>query len=169
MAKKQVLGVFKTADNAVMAVDRLQESGFTNRDWTVLTGSPYPEGAFGEWMPKHRLYAFPFMGAIVGFSMAILVTAGTSVANPLVTGGKPIIAIPAMSVIVYEGTMLGAILMTIIGVIFESRLPRPLMGLYDERITEGYIGLDLNCPEDRVNAAEMVMRQSGAVDVKHQK
>ena len=79
------------------------------------------------------------------------------------------LAVPAMAVITYEGTMLGAIIMTIIGVLFESRLPRAIMGLYDTRITEGYIGIALSCPEERTQAADLVFRQSGADDVKHQK
>ena len=73
-----------------------------------------------------------------------------------------------MAIITYEGTMLGAIIMTILGVIFESRLPRPGLGLYDSRITEGYVGIALRSPADRVEAADLVLRQSGAVDVKHE-
>ncbi len=168
MASKQVLGIFKTADDAALATDRLKEAGFSAQDYQVLTGAPYPEGAFGEEIPKHRLFAFPFFGAAVGFTVAILVTAGTQISYPLVTGGKPILAIPPMAIITYEGTMLGAIIMTIIGVIFESRLPRPFTGLYDTRITEGYIGVALKCPDDRVQAADLVFRQSGAEDVKHE-
>ena len=64
--------------------------------------------------------------------------------------------------------MLGAILFTILGVIFESRLPRPGLGLYDERITEGYLGILLTCAEERVAAADLVFRQSGAEDIKHE-
>ncbi len=168
MASKEVLGIFKTAENAALATDRLKEAGFSARDYQVLTGVPYPEGAFGEEPPKHRLFAFPFFGAAIGFTVAILVTVGTQISYPVATGGKPILALPPMALIAYEGTMLGAVIMTIIGIIFESRLPRLFTGLYDTRITEGYIGLALKCPEDRVQAADLVLRQSGAEDVKHQ-
>ncbi len=97
--------------------------------------------------------------------MAILVTAGTQISYPLVTGGKPILAVPAMAVITYEGTMLGAIIMTIIGVLFESRLPRPIMGLYDTRITEGYVGVLVSCPPERAARAQQILRTAGAEDV----
>lgn len=167
MPTKQVLGLFTSADTAAAAMDRLKEAGFRAEDVRVMTGHPFPEGAFGEHIPKHRLYAFPFFGAAVGFTIAILLTAGTQVSYPLITGGKPILAVPAMAVITYEGTMLGAILMTIFGVLFESRLPRPFMGLYDTRITEGYIGIELNCPEERLHAASLALRQAGAEDVKN--
>ncbi len=168
MATKQVLGLFVDAQEAADATDRLQEAGFAADDYEILTGSPYPEGAFGEHVPKHRLYAFPFIGAACGLAVAILLTAGTQVSYPLVTGGKPILSVPPMAIISYEGTMLGAILFTILGVIFESRLPRPGLGLYDERITEGYLGILLTCAEERVAAADLVFRQSGAEDIKHE-
>ena len=62
MATKQVLGLFVDAQEAADATDRLQEAGFAADDYEILTGSPYPEGAFGEHVPKHRLYAFPRRG-----------------------------------------------------------------------------------------------------------
>ena len=168
MANKEVLGLFSEAEHAALATDRLTEAGFAADSYQVLTGAPYPEGAFGEHVPKHRLYAFPFIGAACGFAVAILITAGTQISYPVVTGGKPILAIPPMAIITYEGTMLGAILFTILGVLFESRLPRLFSRLYDTRITEGYIGIALTCPEERTAAADLVFKQSGAEDVKHE-
>ena len=70
-----------------------------------------------------------------------------------------------MAIIMYEGTMLGAIIFTIIGIILESRLPRIFMGAYDKRITEGYIGVTVTTEEDRIARAEEVLKQSGAGDI----
>lgn len=166
MAMREILGLFTDAQKAADATDRLHEAGFKPADYQILTGLPYPDGAFGERIPKHRLYAFPFIGAACGLSVAVLLTAGTQISYPMVTGGKPILAIPPMAIISYEGTMLGAILFTILGVLFESRLPRPGVGLYDERITEGWIGIALAVPEERLNAASLVFEQAGADDIK---
>ena len=71
-----------------------------------------------------------------------------------------------MAIIMYEGTMLGAIIFTVIGIIIESRLPRLFMGAYDERITEGYIGVAVTTSEDRVGRAEEVLNEVGAEEVK---
>ena len=62
--------------------------------------------------------------------------------------------------------MLGAIIFTVLGVLFESRLPRRHMGLYDERITEGYIGVIVDCPEEQVNQAETLLKGAGAEEIK---
>ena len=167
MARQTLLGLFQQADAAANAVGRLQQAGISSRDFDVLTGSPYPEGAFGERSEPHRLYVFPFIGAFCGFAVALLLTAGTQLSYPMVTGGKPILAIPPMLVIMYEGTMLGAILFTVLGIIFESRLPRFGTGLYDPRITEGYVGIIVSCDDTQASQVEQAMQQAGAEEVKH--
>ena len=98
--------------------------------------------------------------------MGFMITAGTQVAYPLVTGGKPVLGVPPMAIIMYEGTMLGAIIFTIIGVVFESRLPRIFMGAYDTRITEGYIGVTVTTSEDKIEEAEKILKNIGAEDIK---
>ena len=112
MANKNVLGLFSDAETAADATDVLKEKGVG--DYDVLTGSPYPEGAFGEETPKHHVYVFPIVGALMGLTIAFLLTAGTQLAYPMVTGGKPILAFPAMLIISYEGTLLGAVLFSLI-------------------------------------------------------
>ncbi len=166
MANRTLLGVYEAPDDVAEGVTRLRAAGFTDDDFDILSGTPYPEGAFGEKLVNHRLFRFPLIGAICGFSVALLITAGTQLSYPLVTGGKPILAIPPMLIIIYEGTMLGAILFTVIGLIFESRLPRFDIGVYDTRITEGYIGLLVACPEERFGYTQQLLRESGAEDVK---
>ena len=115
---------------------------------------------------RHHLYVFPFVEAALGLAVALLVTIGTQLAYPVVTGGKPLLSIPPMLIVSYEGMLLGAILFTVIGVLFESRLPRLKLGLYDTRITEGLIGLLVNCPDDKSGAIQQILRDNGATDIK---
>ena len=166
MAKRSVLGVYSEVDAAADAMDSLKEAGYTSDEYEVLTGTPYPEGTFGEAEPVHKLFRWPLMGAACGFIIGLILTTGSQLAYPLVTGGKPILSIPPMTIIIYEGTMLGAIIFTVIGVIIESRLPRLFMGAYDTRITEGYIGVTVTVDEDRIARAEDVLRGGGAADIK---
>ena len=166
MANRSVLGLFSDEDTAADALDALKSEGFESHEFDVLTGTPYPEGTFGEAEPVHKLYRFPLFGAASGFVAGLLLTSGTQLAFPLVTGGKPILSIPPMAIIMYEGTMLGAIIFTVIGIIFESRLPRVLMGAYDTSITEGAIGVAVGGDEERVAKAEEVLQGAGANPVK---
>ena len=168
MAKRPILGLFDDANRAAEAGDGLQRGGISNEDYDFLTCAPYPEGAFGERPERHRLYIFPFVGALLGLTSGILLTSMTQMAYPLVQGGKPILSLPPMAVVTYEGTMLGAILFTVLGIIFESRLPAVKRGLYDTRITEGYIGVLVNCEEDQLDRVAEIFTQAGVVDVKRE-
>jgi hypothetical protein len=168
MARRPILGLFNDANAAADAGDALKSAGIPDTDYDFLTDAPYPEGAFGEREEKHRLYIFPFIGATLGLASAILLTSMTQVAYPLVTGGKPVLSLPPMAVVSYEGTMLGAILFTVLGIIFESRLPKLKAGLYDNRITEGLIGVLVNTEEDQHNRVAGILNQSGAVEVKRE-
>ena len=167
MAQRSIIGLFTDENVAADAMDALKEEGYQeSTEYEVLTGTPYPEGTFGEAEPVHKLVRWPLIGASCGFIVGLILTAGTQIAYPLVTGGKPVLGIPPMAIIMYEGTMLGAILFTIAGIIFESRLPRLFMGAYDTRITEGYIGITVTVEKDRIEQAEQVLKNAGAEDIK---
>ena len=165
MMKRSVLGLFTDENMAADALDALRAEGYETNEYEVLTGTPYPEGTFGEAEPVHKLFRWPLVGAACGFIIGLVLTTGTQLAYPVVTGGKPILGIPPMAIIIYEGTMLGAIVFTVIGVVFESRLPRIFMGAYDTRITEGYIGVAVTTLPDRLNKVEDLLRRAGAEDI----
>lgn len=163
-----ILGLFQQPETAADAMDGLKEAGFEQGTFDVLTGVPYPEGAFGEYVPQHRLFRFPAFGAIIGFTLSIFLTAATQLAYPMVTGGKPILSIFAMLIIMYEMTMLAGVIATVVGIIFESRLPNMKPGIYDPRITEGWIGVVITFDDDaRVGDAEGVLNKAGALEIKH--
>lgn len=160
-----VLGLFQGADDVAQALDLLRAAGFASHNVKTLTDSPYPEGAFGEEPERHRLYVFPFVGAACGFIMGLLITIGTQLSYPIVTGGKPLLSIPPMINVMYEGTMLGAIIFTVAGILFESRLPDLSGAPYDPRISEGLLGVLVTRTGDRASEAERVLREAGAVDI----
>jgi hypothetical protein len=157
-----MLGLFRDPDAVADALDALRAAGYREQDVTVLSDTPYPDGAFGEGETRHSLYAYPFVGALCGFVVGLLVTIGTQIAYPMVTGGKPILAIPPMTIVIYGGTLLGAIVVTVLGILVESRLPDLGAGPYDPRIAEGYLGVAIRGARDD---AGRLLRAAGAVDV----
>jgi Protein of unknown function (DUF3341) len=161
-----VLGLYATAETAASAIQALQSAGFDRSDLEVLTDSPYPEGAFGETPIQHRLFVFPLVGAACGFIVGLLLTIAVQIAYPEVQGGKPLLSIPPMINVVYEGTLLGAIVVTFVGVLFESRLPDLSGDPYDARISEGLVGvLVRRLREPAVDRACNLLRDAGAVDI----
>jgi hypothetical protein len=168
MSTQSILGLFQQPEPAADAMDGLKEAGFELGTFDVLTGTPYPEGAFGEHVPQHRLFRFPAFGAIIGFTLSVFLTSVTQLAYPMVTGGKPILSVFAMLIIMYEMTMLAGVIATVIGIIFESRLPNMKPGIYDTRITEGWIGVVITFDDDsKVADAESVLNKAGALEIKH--
>ncbi|MBA46972.1 MAG: hypothetical protein CL893_02685 [Dehalococcoidia bacterium] len=163
---KSLLGLYLDPNDAANAMDGLKEGGFEVGTFDVLTGTPYPEGAFGEHVPQHRLFRFPAFGAIIGFSLSLFLTTATQLAYPLITGGKPILSIFAMLIIMYEMTMLSAVIFSVIGIIFESRLPNIAPGVYDPRITEGYIGVVISVEDSDLNKAKKILEKSGSEEIK---
>lgn len=166
MALRDVLGLYTNVDAAVAGIDSLEQVGLGRPDYEVLTNAPYPEGAFGHDHSLMRLGLWPLVGAAAGFSVGLLVTGGTQLVYPMVTDGKPLFSIPPMVIIMYEGTMLAAVIFTVLGTLFESRLPRFQRSIYDTRITEGYIGVLVHAPDNLADQVAGLLRQAGAEDVK---
>lgn len=163
-----ILGLFREPDEVADALDALRGSGLDPRRLKVLSGHPYPKGTFGEEEEPDHLFVFPFAGAICGFVVGILITIGTQMSYPLVTGGKPLISVPPMMNVLFEGTMLGAIIFSVLGAIMESRLPHFARTPYDPRLTEGYLGILVEDPGRHADRARGALRRAGAVDLLEQ-
>ena len=70
-----------------------------------------------------------------------------------------------MIIIMYEGTLLAAVIFTVIGVLFESRLPLISSKLYSTKISDGYIGILVHAPADRLDKVISTLRQAGAEEI----
>ena len=70
MAK--LLGLFQDPQQVADAMDELKKNEFPPQDLDIYSGSPFPEGTFGEHDPNHRLFMFPLVGALIGFSIGLL-------------------------------------------------------------------------------------------------
>lgn len=162
-----VAGFFPEVDDAAESVRRLREAGFAGDDLTVLSAIPYPEGAFGTDVGKSRILPFAFAGGIFGALFGVLLVAGTSLAYPLPTGGKPIVPIPVVLVITYELTVLSVVLFSLFRFLFEARLPALEGRLYDPRVSEGMVGIVVACEtEEKALQAEEILSALGAEEVR---
>lgn len=163
MATQAILGLFADANAAADAGDALKSAGIAESEYNFLTDVPYPEGAFGEGMAKHRLFWWPLVGGALGLALALIVASITPMAYPMTIEPKPILALPPLSVIGYIGAVLGAILFTLIGVAMALRHGG---GLSDNRIAQGQIGLLVNADANRGPEVAQLLNEAGAVDVK---
>ncbi len=99
-----VLGSFAEPSAAARAVRALKAAGFA--DVRTAMPAPFPEVVAAIGKPRSPIDFVTFPGALVGLLCGIGLTVGTSVAWPLVTGGKPIVSVPPFVIVIFEVTVL---------------------------------------------------------------
>jgi hypothetical protein len=166
-----IYGLFSDPDSAGQALKALRAASslrHINADGIVVISSePLEDEDMG--LPKQRtpmpwLAAF---GGLIGGSAGYALATFTQRTYPLPTGGMPIVALWPTGIVMYELTMLGAILATLATFLITSRLPNYRKRLYDPEVSDGKILIGVVDP-DRNYRAELMqhLRQGGAEQVK---
>ncbi len=158
-ADRGVLGTFGAAPEAARAIRALREAGVA--DVRAAMPAPFPEVVEALGRPRSRLGLATFPGAIAGLLAGIGLTVGTSVAWPLVTGGKPIVSIPPFVIVIFEVTVLVGSLTNLAAVVagaWRGRRFPPAPGATGDRI-----GVFAAGEGDR---AERILRDGGAEEVR---
>ena len=134
-----IYGLFDKPDAAQRAFTSLRRSGIPSADITVVSGEPFEAFEFSHRDHSMILFRLALVGGIIGFISAVALTRGTELAWPLVTGGMPIVAWWPNIVIIFEMTMLGAIVTTVVSLLVASKLPSFRQELYDPAVSDGKI------------------------------
>jgi hypothetical protein len=134
-----IYGLFDEPDAAQRAYTSLKRAGVPSGDITVVSGEPFEAFEFSHRDHSLILFRLALLGGIIGFISAVALTRGTELAWPLVTGGMPVVAWWPNLVIIFEMTMLGAIVTTVISLLVASRLPSFRQELYDPAVSDGKI------------------------------
>jgi hypothetical protein len=155
-----VVGTFGTPAAAAGAIRALHAAGIA--DVRAAMPAPFPEvvAALGRPLSKVGFVTMP--GALLGLLLGIGLTVGTSVAWPLVTGGKPIVSIPPFVIVIFEVTVLVGSLANLAAVLVGgyagARGFPPVAHVAGDRIGVFAAGDD--------PAAERVLREGGAEEVR---
>jgi len=162
--KQGILASFDYLDSAVDAIGALRKAGFKKRSITAY--APVPEHDLEHAMGYHQspVRVFALVGALTGTATGFALAIFTSMDWPLVTGGKPIVSIPAFVVIAFELTILFGALSTVIGLFINTRLPhlKPLV-VYDPQFSAGRFGVYVSAePEEMDQAREILTAQEPA-------
>ncbi|NOZ05643.1 MAG: DUF3341 domain-containing protein [Chloroflexi bacterium] len=162
MAKDTVLmGLFNKADHTANTVEALEKMGIADDDVAILSGIPYPAEILGRPLVWERIPVIALSGAVIGFLIGIFLVAGTPQLYPVHVGGQGLLPIPPLAVITYELTMLGIIVSTFLGVLWESFFPSYGPKRYDRLVTEGHIGILLRCTPEQVSLVKEVLKENG--------
>ena len=147
---KAVYGLYADPDAAQRAVDHLRTAGIANADIIVISSEPFEEYEFSHRDKATWLYWIAGAGAAAGLVFSYLLLAFTQTAWPINTAGMPIVAPYPNAIIMFEMTMLGAILATVVTLFITAELPNRGPRLYDPEVSDGYILVGLEDPPDAV-------------------
>ena len=152
-----LLASFEYLDDIVNAIHELRKAGFKG----LRTFAPYPEHHIEEALGYHRspVRVWTLVGGLTGAATGFALTIWTSTDWPLVTGGKPILSVPAYVVFAFELTILFGALSTIIGLFINAGLPRlRAPKVYSGDFSSGTFGLYVP-PGDKVSEAKRILEK----------
>ena len=144
---KAVYGLYGDGQAAQQAVNRLRAAGLADREITILSAQPMEDFEFGHIDKRSSLWWIACGGGLLGMASAFGLTWLTEMSWPINVGGLPIYAWWPNLIIIFELTMLGAILATVIGLVVTAGLARG-GGLYDPEVTDGAILVGVENPAD---------------------
>ncbi len=145
---KAIYGLYVHGQSAQRAVDRLRAQGFTDETITVISSEPREDCDFSHMHEPTWMWWIASGGGIVGFAMATALLLHGETSWPIVVGGLPIVAWWPNLIIMFELTMLGAILATVIALAVTALLGDRKATLYDPEVSDGKILVGIENPRD---------------------
>ena len=131
--------LYDDGDAAQRAVNGLRKAGVADSAITVISDQPMEAYEFGEMNRTTWIWYIASGGGLVGLVFATWLTRMTELAWPLPTGNMPIVSWWPNLIVIFELTMLGAILATVATLLVTGELLRRRPALYDPRVSDGKI------------------------------
>ncbi len=163
-----VLAQYETLRGTIEAVEKLRAAGHT--DLEVFSPVPAPEIEEAMGIHSSPIGVWALVGGITGCLAGFLLTAGTSLAYPLITQGKPIVSLPPFVIYMFELTVLLTAIFGFVALLVHTG--RPVVKLdpnYRTSFSVDRWGVFVAAEgESRRAEAEQLVRETGAVDVEVQ-
>ncbi len=142
-----VYGLYADPRVAQQAVDNLRAEGVADADITVISSEPFEHFEFGHrdaktWMPWIATGA-----ALISMVATYYLLGASQMAWPLKTSGMPIVPLWTNLIIIFEMTMLAAILATVVTLVVTAFIGQR-GNLYDPEVSDGYILVGVENPAD---------------------
>jgi hypothetical protein len=162
-AEPGVLGVFAEVRQAARTVRALRDAG--HPEVRVASPAAFPELVEALGRPRSRLDSVTLSGALLGTAAGFALCIGTSIAWPLVTGGKPIVSVPPFVIIAFEvSVLIGAGVNLVALAVTAGRGRRRRAVPFDPRFSADRIGVLV--VGGNLWEAEKILRKNGAEEVR---
>jgi hypothetical protein len=164
---KAIYALYPNPNAAQHAVNGLRRAGVADRSITVISSQPFEEFEFSHRDKPTWIYWIAAAGGVIGLGVGFLLAYLTAALWPLVTGGMPIVAMFPNIIIMFELTMLGAILSTVVALFITTELPTVKSKVYDPAVSEGKILVAVENPaDDALPTLRKTLQASGIEEVK---
>jgi hypothetical protein len=165
MADTTMLALFSDIDPAADAIEKLHEMGVRDDRLEVISGVPISHKMLGRPHPSTNVSRLALGGAVAGFFFGLFLNFGTPNMYAVRVGGQALTPIPPGLIILFEMTMLFALLSTFLGVFLESYFPnyRPLQ--YVPQVSDGKIGVFFQVPQEEQQKFTDALNEMGAESV----
>jgi hypothetical protein len=162
-----IYALYRGPEEVQQAVDSLRAAGVRDRDIIVISSEPIEEYEFSHRDKATWMYFIAGVGGAVGLAFATWLAWFTQIAWPLPTGNMPIVSWWANLIPMFELTMLGGIVATVITLLITARIPSRQPKLYDPEVSDGKILVGVEDPAPgSVNGIERALLNGGAARVK---
>lgn len=163
---KAIYGLYSSGRSAQHAVNRLKAAGVVERDIVIMSAQPMEDFDFGRSDSKSWMWWIACAGGLIGMATAFGLAWLTETSWPINVGGLPTFAWWPNLIIIFELTMLGAIVATVITLIVSAGLGRR-PSFYDPAVTDGQILVGVEHPgESRVGDLEAALSAIPGAQVK---
>jgi hypothetical protein len=164
---RAIYGLYPNPHAAQHAVEELRRAGVRERAITVVSSQPFEEFEFSHRDKPTWIYWIAAAGGAVGLLVGFLIAYGTQTAWPIVTGGMPIVPMYPNIIIMFELTMLGAILSTVVALFITTELPAVKSTVYDSAVSDGKILVGVENPsDDAIPTLRQTLQASGTSEVR---
>lgn len=143
-----VYGLYDDPHVAQRAVDNLRAAGVADADITVISSEPFDHFEFGHRDAKTAMPWIAAAAGAMGLVASYYLLGASQMSWPLVTSGMPIVPLWTNLIIIFEMTMLSAIIATVITLLVTAGLPSRGGKLYDREVSDGYILVGVENPSD---------------------
>jgi hypothetical protein len=162
-----VYGLYADPASAQRAVNGLHAAGLDDASITIISGEPFEHQEFAHRDHRTAMWYIASFGGLFGMLATIWLTRMTELAWPLPTGNMPIVAWWPNLIVIFEMTMLGAILSAVATLIVTAGLGRKGPALYDPAVSSGKILVGVQNPSaSTLPALEQALLAGGAGELK---
>ena len=162
-----IVAAFSELDSTVHAIEALRRNRFT--DVTVYSPTPRHELEHAIDAPPSKVRIYTLIGGLSGASFGYWIAVYASKYWPIVVGNKPIASWVPYTIFGFEVMVLVGSLATVFALFALSRVPRLTMTVgYDPRFSGGHFGVWVDTTAERSREVADLLRQHGAVEVRHE-